>query len=456
MLAAILHFAASSPLPPAPYDLRVEMLASGGNGPVLGVDAERPELSWSLTSPAARGTVSTGYQLQLQRVSSVAVAPGSPPVWNTSAAVLWDTGKVPHCHGVPKSVLCVPESHVNYAGPPLAAATAYQWRVRWWSNTSTTNPSNYSAPAIFVTGMYQPADWRDAVFLTCAGSTKPTTPSAPSPAPGRPVWPIVGPPLCRHLLTDFALTRTPVRATAFLAAMGYAELWINGKKTGGSAVLEPSWTQYDRRLNYVSYDVTDFMACPKTKHKNGAGSTQLCVRGNQTAGIRLGNGWPGHLGHTPTAKLLIKLEFDKNQEGISATTPAGPSYEYVTSGAAGWHGSWKGPILLDDIYGGETYDARLEINGFGSVADADGQDRWCPDAHPDSASCPQPAGPLPDAVDATPYADPSTRHAILSSAMMEPIRALQLLPARQITTPHPGVQVLAVPLSPPTSVPHTC
>ena len=40
------------------------------------------------------------------------------------------------------------------------------------------------------------------------------------------------------------------------------------------------------------------------------------------------------------------------------------------------------------------------------------------------------------------YEDPSTAHAVLSSQMMAPIRALQLLPPKEITTPHPGVQVV--------------
>ena len=186
---------------------------------------------------------------------------------------------------------------------------------------------------------------------------------------------------------------------------------------GGNAVLEPGWTQYDRRLIYATYDVTALVACRRTGHDT-IDPTQLCVQGNQTAGIILGNGWPGHLGNTPTVKLLIKFEY-------SAT-----SATYVTSHPASWTGSWQGPILLDDIYGGETYDARREIPGFGT----------CPDADADS-SCPD-VGPLPDAVDAMSYENPSTKHAVLSSQMMPPIRALQLLPPKEITNPHQGIKVV--------------
>ena len=388
----------------------------------MGVDTASPKLAWSLDSPV-RGTVSTGYQVQLQRVSNVATTRPGAPAWNASAAVLWDTGKVEHCHRFPEDGLCVPESHAVYTGPALASATAYQWRVRWWSNaTSTPNapPSEYSAPAIFLTGLFEASDWRDAAFLTCANGTAPATPPPPPPPAGSPFWPVVGPPQCRHLRTSFTLARTPVRATAYITAMGYAELWINGQKAGGNAVLEPGWTQYDRRLIYATYDVTDLVACPQSEMgRNTDDLTQLCVKGDQTAGVMLGNGWPGHLGHTPTFKLLIKFEY-------SVTSPT-----YVTSNAVNWTASWQGPILLDDIYGGETYDARLEIPGFGS----------CPDAQSGSASCSQ-LGPLPGAVDAMAFEDPSTMHAVLSSQMMQPIRALQLLPATEIMTPHHGIRVV--------------
>ena len=92
------------------------------------------------------------------------------------------------------------------------------------------------------------------------------------------------------------------------------------------------------------------------------------------------------------------------------------------------------PAIIARTDGGETYDARLEIPGFGAPDP-------CPDAHPDSPSCP-PLPPLPEAVAAAAYEDPSTAHAVLSSQMMAPIRALQLLPPKEITNPHPGVQVV--------------
>ena len=235
---------------------------------------------------------------------------------------------------------------------------------------------------------------------------KPTS-SSPRPPPlplqGSPEWPVVGPPQCRFLRSDFPLPAIPVRVTAFVAAMGYVELWINGKKAGEDAVLEPGWTQFDRRLLYVTYDVSDLFRAPN----------------NQSVGVALGNGWPGHLKHVPTFKLLLKFEFGPD------STNADREPLYITSTPSNFQGTWKGPIQLDDIYGGETYDARLEITGFGGEIDRAAR-----------------RGPLPDAVAAVAYEDPSTAHAVLSSQMMNPIRALELLEAKEITSPHAGVTVV--------------
>jgi len=78
----------------------------------------------------------------------------------------------------------------------------------------------------------------------------------------------------------------------------------------------------------------------------------------------------GYSGHTPTFKMLLKIE----PEGAGAA-------QYITSAditsAAGpggdWTGTFDGPILLDDIYGGETYDATKEMPGWDAAGfDVDG------------------------------------------------------------------------------------
>jgi len=120
---------------------------------------------------------------------------------------------------------------------------------------------------------------------------------------------------------------------------------INGQRVG-DAVLTPGWTSYNKRLQYQTYDVTG-----------------LLKKGPNAVGVTLGNA------------------------GIEATSPGTPSGAgtsmAVTSAAHADRrhiprrrqetltsdGAWKssiGPILMSEIYHGETYDARLEKPGWSS------------------------------------------------------------------------------------------
>ena len=208
--------AAEASPPQSPFDLRAERLPT----PSMGIDNQEPELHWTLASDV-RGAVSLAYELQLGVAPLLAAAPSAAVSWNASEPMMWATGKVPHCHGVSAGTVCVPESHTIYAGThPLASATTYMWRVRWWSNgTASTGPSPWSDPAIFVTGLFAPTDWRDADFLTCDPATKPKWRPA-APPKGSPEWPVKGAPQCRFLQSEFELTAPPARATAMIAAMG--------------------------------------------------------------------------------------------------------------------------------------------------------------------------------------------------------------------------------------------
>ncbi len=353
----------------------IRLLAALLPSPVIGLDFDTPQLSWAFgptpTASEKRGIVQFAYQIQLGREDN-------------RISSSWDTGRV----------VSNRSTGVLYAGPRLLSGTAYWWRVRWWSAPSYSGaPSLWSMNATFVTGLYAPSDWRDAAFLSCGSLSPP--PLLPPPPKGEPFWPVQGPATCRHLRATVTVPHgsTVVRVTAFVAAMGYFELSVNGLKAGGAAVLEPGWTQFDRRLNYVAYDVTN--------------ATTLIRNGSHTVAFMLGNGWPGHLGHIPAVKMVMK--FQLNGSNSSA---------YFTSAPNRWRGTTAGPILLDDIYGGETYDARREMPGWDLAGFDDAS--WTP---------------------AVAVNDPSVQRAVLSAQTMPPIRRFQLLPAVLVTEPWPGVKV---------------
>src|SRR5690606_25378235 len=107
----------------------------------------------------------------------------------------------------------------------------------------------------------------------------------------------------------------------------------------GEALLTPGWTSYDHRLQYQTYDVT-----------------ALLREGENVLGAMLGDGWfRGYLGNKgfrnvygDRLALLAQLQI----------TYADGRVELVGSDEA-WRAS-TGPILMSDLYLGETYDARLE------------------------------------------------------------------------------------------------
>ena len=126
----------------------------------------------------------------------------------------------------------------------------------------------------------------------------------------------------------------------YICGLGYYELYLNGRKVG-EQVLDPAVTVYDHRVRYVVHDVTEFLMPEKN-----------------VIGIILGNGW--YNSHTAETwhfnkaswrdypKLLLQLEIGGELKVCSDDT---------------WKAS-SGPIIFDGLRNGETYDARLELDGW--------------------------------------------------------------------------------------------
>ena len=115
----------------------------------------------------------------------------------------------------------------------------------------------------------------------------------------------------------------------YVTGIGYYELRVNGEKTG-DRVLEPTRTNYDERIFYNAFDITD----------------RLHYGGN-ALGIMLGQGW--YL-HSPRAILQLNIEYSDG------------THESVYSDE-----SWKshtGPMCRNTVFGGETYDARCDRAGW--------------------------------------------------------------------------------------------
>lgn len=140
-----------------------------------------------------------------------------------------------------------------------------------------------------------------------------------------------------HLRRQFTLAKTVERARLYATALGNYRVFLNGSRVGDD-VLTPGFTDYRKRVLYQTYDVT-----------------RLLASGNNVISALLADGWYGspltwfgiHFFPPPVRfRAQLKIEYsDGTGESILTDN------------------SWKAapsPILWSEIYGGETYDARLE------------------------------------------------------------------------------------------------
>jgi alpha-L-rhamnosidase len=162
--------------------------------------------------------------------------------------------------------------------------------------------------------------------------------------------PIPPSPLLRK---KFDLRSKPVKAIAFVSALGIYEIAFNSVKPD-QRVLAPEWTDYNKRIQYQAYDVTDFL-------NSGTNVIAAQLADGWYAGMlgptRWSNYFPKRGAYGLNRRLFLQLEIeypDGNKETVVS------------------EGSWKlnpdGPIRIADNFLGESYDARKEANNWQSHA----------------------------------------------------------------------------------------
>ena len=288
----------------------------------FGMDENRPRLSWVIES-GRRGTYQTAWRV---RVAS------SLEVLESGQVDLWDSGRVEDGRS----------SHIVYEGKPLTSRQRCYWKVEVCDDKGNTFVSE---TAHWTMGLLDESDWRadwisaNPDYLErCDHAIKPTITE-----PGTPPW----------FRKVFTVKDSIRRATVYGSARGILELSLNGQRVGDN-FFSPEWTDYDKRIHYHAYDVTEMVST-----------------GENVLGAILGDGWySGYVGWQETRgryglenSLTVQLEI----------TLYDGSTQIVASDK-----SWKcsaGPIISSDFMMGETYDARCELTGW-DKADFDDA-KWC-------------------------------------------------------------------------------
>lgn len=140
------------------------------------------------------------------------------------------------------------------------------------------------------------------------------------------------------LRNEFSIEKPVRSARIHVAAVGYGELYINGERVGDRQ-LDPAWTEYERRVLYTTHEISDQLR-----------------DGSNALGLWLGRGWFAKRSSywladgSPRGRVTLTLEFE---DGTTRTLSTHDDWQATAS-----------PLLENDIYDGEHYDARREVNGW--------------------------------------------------------------------------------------------
>ncbi|MET7605802.1 alpha-L-rhamnosidase [Streptomyces avermitilis] len=198
-----------------------------------------------------------------------------------------------------------------------------------------------------------------------------------------------------QLRHEFRLPRKKVsRARLYATALGLYEAHLNGRRVGRDQ-LAPGWTDYRKRVQYQTYDVTNSV-------RPGANALAAHVAPGWYAG-NVGMFGPHQYGERPALLAQLEVEY---ADGTSERITSGPDWRATS-----------GPIVSADLLSGETYDARKETAGWTSPGFDDRS--WL----------------------AVRGADNDVPGQIVAQ-VDGPVRITKELPARKVTEPKPGVFVL--------------
>ena len=147
---------------------------------------------------------------------------------------------------------------------------------------------------------------------------------------------------------EFVLDNEVENATLFITAAGYYKATINAQPVGKN-VLDPAWTDYSKRIYYSEYDVTPSV-----------------VNGTNCLGVSLGNGFYNPLPLRKWGRRNLRKDLNKvgNPAFIAKLVI---TFKNGETREIGSDKTWKyalGPLLKNDVYMGDVYDARKEILGW--------------------------------------------------------------------------------------------
>jgi alpha-L-rhamnosidase len=288
-------------------NLQCEML----NNPE-GIDVLQPRLSWQINADV-NDVKQTAYQILLASTLEKL---------NANNADLWDSGKIESNEAV----------NIIYKGKKLENRQDVFWKVTIWTNKGEIK-SNETAH--FSIGILTYADWKSTRWIGYEKLSKEDSVSQYARLSAR------------YLRKEINLKKQVKNAKVYMMGMGLYQLYINGNKVGYQ-VLAPVPTDYTKNVKYNVFDVT----------------SQL-KEGKNMLGTILGNGRffamrqdykPYKIKSFGLPKMALQLfvEYTDGTQDVIRTDDT-------------WKVTTDGPILSNNEYDGEEYDARKEMKGWNTT-----------------------------------------------------------------------------------------
>ncbi len=252
----------------------------------IGLDITNPRLSWTCD----QGQLQSAYRIVAKR----------------GGQIVWDTGKVESDR----------MTHVRYDGQQLTSRDLVVWSVMLWDEHHDAGDWSH---ARFELGLLKPDCWQGRWI---SGDYKPRKNER---------YPV------DCFRKAFKVQKPISKARLYITACGLYEARINGRKAG-RFVLAPGCTDYRKRIQYQTIDVTDL------------------ISPDNLLDIQLADGWYrgsiGAFGPTEVygrqTKLLCQLEITYEDGDVETV---------VSDETFAW--SNDGPIRFADLKDGEVVDASL-------------------------------------------------------------------------------------------------
>lgn len=253
----------------------------------LGLCITAPRFSWNCEG----GTTQTAYEIIAKRKNEI----------------IWDSGKVASSS----------MTHIPYGGQPLHSRERIIWSVTLWDENGQEGEA---ASSWFELGLLHPADWA-AQWIS--GNYKPNKKQR---------YPV------DCFRKKFTADQKVISARLYATARGVYDVSINGKRME-DFILAPGMTDYRRRIQYQTYDVT------------------ALLQKENTLELRLADGW--YRGSVAAYGVTNVFGTQTSVLAQMEMTFADGTIQTICTDDT-WAWSNDGPIRFADLKDGEIYDASMQ------------------------------------------------------------------------------------------------